>query len=262
MRFVRQLFYCVLCLLSVQAFAQVNLDKKLPAKSIIVAADEWCPINCAQGSGQSGIGIELAKRVFEPLGYQVVYEVMPWTEALAKVREGKVDAVVGATREDDATLLFPENAIAPISDDFYVLAGNAWRYQGEYTLKGKRIGIIDSYGYGSVVKNFIDSNKQMPGMIQASEGKDALAKNIQKLRARKIDILIESKAVMDYTIKTQKLDNDIIWAGGVPQGDVYLAFSPALAKSKALAAEYDAGIKRLRNAGLLEGMYAVYGMKP
>lgn len=233
----------------------------VPGKILTVAADEWCPINCAPGSDRPGIGIELAKRAFEPLGYRVRYITMPWAEALAKARAGKVDAVVGANRNDDPTLIFPVNGISEMSDDFYVLRGNNWRYQGDYTLKGKRIGVVEGYGYGEVVRKAIDANNIIPGAIQAVSGNDALQRNLEKLRTRNIDVLIESKPVMDYNIKSMNLDDEIVWAGGVPQGKVYLAFSPALAQSKERAEQYDAAMRTLRAGKTLEAIYAPYGMQ-
>ncbi len=67
---------------------------------ITIAADSWCPINCTKPEKKLGVGIDLAKSIFEPLGYTIQYEVMGWSDALAKVRRGEVDAVVGASKFD------------------------------------------------------------------------------------------------------------------------------------------------------------------
>lgn len=230
-------------------------------KSLTIEADEWCPINCAKGSGQDGIGIELARRVFEPLGYRVNYIIAPWTKALSDVRSGKVDAVVGASTLDDASLVFPSSYLFDISDDFYVLNGNPWRYQGPYTLKDKRIGIVSGYGYGSVISQFIQENSSHRGQVQAVSGAEALPENIAKLRANQIDIIVESKPVMDYNL--QKLgETQIIWAGGLHQAPVYLAFSPASSQSRTLAAQYDAGVKQLKASGEYDKIFRSYGLKP
>ncbi len=231
-------------------------------KTIVIAADEWCPINCASGGKQQGIGIDLARRIFEPLGYKVEYTIMPWTDALKQVRTGKIAAVVGASRKDDKRLIFPDNPLREVSDNFYVRAGSPWRYQGIHTLKNRRVGIIQDYGYGDVVSQFIEQNKFTADVLHIASGKNPLKDNIAKLIDGKIDVLIESKVVMDYTLKDSNLGDKIVWAGSAPQDNVYLAFSPALPQSRQFAALYDAAIRSMKTNGALKQVYAAYGLTP
>lgn len=260
---MRQRYAGLLMLLTAFAVcfsARAAEDK--PAKPVLtIAADEWCPINCDPKSDRPGIGIELARAVFEPLGYRVNYVVMPWTKALEQVRAGKVDAVVGASRTDDPSLVFPVSTLYPISDDFYVLVGNPWRYQGVASLSRQRVGVIESYGYGGVVRKFIEDNKNVNGAVFVASGEDALKDNINKLMAGKIDVLIENRPVMEYTLRKLGIEDKITWTGGLSQGSVYLAFSPALPESKTRMQQLDAGYIRLRNSGALDAMYKPYGLK-
>ncbi len=232
---------------------------------ITIAADSWCPINCARPESRLGVGIDLAKAVFEPLGFKIEYKIMPWSEALDKVRAGEIDAVIGASRYDDAKLIFPRYHIYDISDDFYVLKGNSWRFQGVHTLKGRKLGIIEDYGYGPAISEYIRNNKTKPELIQQATGDKALLDNIRKLQNREIDVIVETRPVMEYTISKiqpggRRLDDKIEWAGSSPQAPVFLAFSPSLAQSKTMAAQFDAGIKRLESEGKLEGFYRAYGL--
>lgn len=234
-----------------------------PPKPILtIAADEWCPINCNPDDKQLGVGIDLARQVFEPLGYQIKYVVMPWTEALEQVHAGKVDAVVGANYEEGPELVFPSEPIYKVGDDFYVLKGSSWRYQGPYTLSGRRVGVIEGYGYDDITQKFIETNKNIPGAVQFEHGSNALQANIGKLIAGKIDVVVESRPVMDYTLHIMGMEDKIIWAGGISQEAVYLAFSPALPQSKLRAQQYDAAIKALKAAGKLGVFYKAYGLKP
>ncbi len=255
----RNCFLAMVPVLAAIAAGAAHADE--PQKMLTIEADAWCPINCAADGTQEGIGIDLARKIFEPLGYRVNYVVVPWTQALSDVRSGKTDAAVGAGAQDDASLVFPASYLFNISDDFYVMQGNPWRYQGPYTLKDKRLGIAAGYGYGDVLTQFIKDNITRSGTIQAVSGNDALAQNIAKLRAGQIDILVESKPVMDYYMQ-KKGETQIVWAGGIAQAPIYLAFSPAKPASRQLAAQYDAGIKRLSASGQLSAIYRAYGLNP
>lgn len=243
-------------------FPALAQEAKKPKPTITIAADEWCPINCDPKSDKPGIGIELAKKTFEPLGYQINYVIMPWKEALEQVRLGKVDAVVGASRADDVRLVFPSISITKISDDFFVRSGNSWRYQGIVSLAKKRIGVIEDYGYSQLITKFISDNKNMTGIIFQASGEEALKENINKLLNDRIDVLVESRLVMDYTLQKLQMEDKIEWAGGITQEPVYLAFSPALAVSKQRAAQFDSVVSALKNAGSLEPLYKTYGLRP
>lgn len=246
--------------------------KMMPAEAnekaqnvITIAADVWCPINCDPavakfGNAGYGIGIDLAKAIFEPAGYKVRYMVMPWSRALELVRQGKVDAVVGANVSDEPTLIFPNSAIYPISDDFYVLKEKSFTFKDISSLKGQRLGLIKDYGYNEIISNYVKSVRHISGAVQETKGEDALRQNIEKLVAGRIDVLVESRPVMDYTLKKIGMQDKIRWVGSIPQGNVYLGFSPVLRQSAQLARVFDEGVAELKTSGKLGAMYKNYGI--
>lgn len=236
-------------------------DQKL--KTITVAADIWCPINCDPESDNLGVGIDLAKAIFEAKGYTIHYLIMPWTRALEEVRAGRIDAVIGANTLDDPNLIFPKESVMSITDDFYMLAEKRVPYKSTDSLKGLRIGIISSYGYYEEAQHFIEENRAFgTGSVQAVGGEDALQQNIRKLRAGRIDAIIEASPVMQYELLAQGLTKEIQRVGSAKGGKVYLAFSPALKTSKTYARMFDLGVAELRARSKLENYYNVYGLKP
>lgn len=254
------LAYAALCALG--ALLALPLASAEEARTLVVAADEWCPINCNPRSPQQGIGIDLTRRVFEPLGYRVRYVIMPWSRALSEVKAGRVDAVVGANSSDDADLVYPRTPVYAISDDFYVRSDNPLKFKGVESLKGRRLGIIKDYGYDAKIKELIEDQKKNPGMVQEVAGDDALRQNIMKLEAGRIDVAIESRAVMDYRLDQLGLSDKIRWVGGIPQGSVYVAFSPARPESKDLARKFDEGVKKLERQDKLHALYETYSLSP
>jgi polar amino acid transport system substrate-binding protein len=230
-------------------------------KTITIEADQWCPINCEPGSAEEGIGIELARKVFEPLGYKVNYVVVPWARALSDAMEGKTDAVIGANNTDEPRLKFPKSAVYNMTDDFYMLKEKAVPFSNLSSLGGQRFGIIKEYGYNEELTRFLEQRRSKPGMVQEVSGDDALTQNIRKLQAGRIDVLVESRAVMDFTLNRKKLADSIVRVGGLPQGDVFLAFSPAKPDSGELTKKFDEGVARLKASGDIEKIYARYGLK-
>lgn len=231
-----------------------------PAKKLTIAADAWCPINCDPSDNDPGIGIELAKRIFEPLGYEINYVITPWARALEEVRSGKVDAVVGANTSDDATLIFPTSPVAEVTDDFYTRDDKVFDFKDVNSLAGKRLGTIKDYGYDETLNAFIEAQKKSPGMIQEVSGDTALDQNIKKLLAGRIDVLVESGIVMNYKIRQMDMEQKIRHVGSVPQGHVYLAFSPALPESQNMAKAFDEGYALLDKSGDLSAIKEKYGI--
>ncbi len=258
LRSIGRLVFCLLagCVLSSAPSAAGEDSQKV----LTIAADIWCPINCAPDAKPEGIGIDLARQVFEPLGYEIRYVVMSWSRALEEVRAGRVDAVIGANKMDDPTLIFPKRPVYHIMDDFYVLAENPLVFETIESLAGQRIGVIHEYGYDEKTMRYLDKMRKIPDMVQEVGGDDALEQNIRKLLARHIDVVVETRAVMDYKLLQMKLEKKIRRVGSVPQGNVYLAFSPALSRSRDLARQFDRGVVRLQAEGTLAAMYKSYGL--
>lgn len=230
--------------------------------TITIAADIWCPINCDPSGERMGFGVDLTKRIFEPLGYTVHYVVMPWARALSEVRAGDIDAVVGANYSDDKNLIFPETPLAPVADDFYALKDSGIVFDGIDSLRGLRIGVIHSYGYSDDTNKLLSAGRMTPGVIQEVSGEKALNQNIKKLLTRRIDVMVENGIIMQEKLRLEGLQDKIVRIGSIPQGGTYLAFSSALPYSRNLSKKFDDGVKRLRSTGELSALYAQYGMTP
>ena len=75
-------------------------------ETLVIAADLWCPINCAADSPRPGIFVELARDIFAEAGIQVRYETRNWARVLQEVRRGDINAAIGAGYEDAPDFLF------------------------------------------------------------------------------------------------------------------------------------------------------------
>lgn len=228
-------------------------------KTLTIAADSWCPLNCDPAvDGVEGVGVDLARKIFEPLGYKVDYIIMPWARALEESRQGRIDAVVGANEGDDPTLVYPREGIFFINDGIYVLESSPLEFSDMDSLNGYRLGVIKDYGYSEKVQNYMAAHRNIPGAVQEVAGETALEQNIKKLLAGRIDALVDSAAVVSYTLGKMGIEEKVRNIGLVPQGEVYLGFSPARPDAGRLAAEFDKGIENLRSTGELQNMYAPY----
>ncbi|MBU6234727.1 MAG: transporter substrate-binding domain-containing protein [Alphaproteobacteria bacterium] len=227
----------------------------------MLAADIWCPINCAPDVEPKGLAIDIAEKIFEAKGYAIKYVAIPWTRALEEARSGEVDGAIGVMKEDDESLIFPQTPLLTVTDDFYVLEGQEFAYTGVESLRGKRLGVVRDYVYSDALTALIESQRKQRGIVQAVGGVTALEQNLRKLEAGRIDVLVEMHPVIEQFLKTNTITAKLKHLGGVDNGVAYVAFTPAKPRSAELARIFDDGVATLRASGELQEIYARYNVE-
>jgi len=232
------------------------------AEVITICADNWCPYNCDTDSDKPGYVIEIAKQVFAKSGITVEYKIMPWTRAIAVCRTGEINAIVGAAKSDAPDFVFPSNSLGQSGYSIFVTQGATWTYTGIASLKGKTLGVINDYAYTEELDAYIKENRNDPKKIQVASGIDAKEINIKKLQGGRIDAFVESPSVMLYALNKMGLEDKFKMVGMVGQSDdLYIAFSPAIPKSKDYAKILSDGVAALRKSGALATLLSNYGLK-
>ncbi|BAJ01920.1 substrate-binding periplasmic protein [Shewanella violacea] len=226
--------------------------------TITIRSDVWFPMNAAPGATPAGYMIDFANEIFNAAGHQIEYKTMPWERAVKQVRDGKFDCVIGAYTDDAPDFIFPKESWGTDVSSFYVQAADSWRFKGDDSLKGKKIGIISGYSYGDKMDALIKAN---PASYKAATGNDALEKNLKKLNAGRLDIVIESQAVGAAKVSELGLSANIVSGGedGNPT-PLYIACSPSKASSQEYIDIIDKGTKQLRESGKLKQILSVYGL--
>ncbi|MFZ4126080.1 MAG: substrate-binding periplasmic protein [Rickettsiales bacterium] len=234
--------------------------------AITIAADTWCPYNCNANLDQQGYVVDITKAIFEPKGITVNYEITPWTRAVKQTRKGKYTAIIGATTSEGKGFIFPREMIGFSAYHFYTNAKSHWKFTGSIdSLKLISLGVVEGYSYSDAIDRYIASHKNDRERIQVLSGNNAAAQNIKKLRAKRIDVMIEDPNVVKYTLSTMNTPNTLRDAGATApiksDSALYLAFSPKHPDAKALAKLFDEGIRTLRKTGKLKKILTRYGMK-
>lgn len=232
-----------------------------PADEIVLGADSWPPFNGDPGSRTPGYMIEVAQKVFKAKGHTLVYKTLPWARAIKEARENAITGIVGASKGDAQDFIFPENDMGRLESHFYVRKDDPWQYTGIDSLKQRRLGLILDYDYGTAAMEFINANRDS-GLIDMVGGNDPLKNNILKLKAERVDVVIEVKPVFDHKAAEMGVADLFRSAGSDGELDpVYIAFSPKNPKSREYAGILSHGIERLRQSGELAQILAKYGQK-
>ena len=229
------------------------------ADTVTIRADSWFPINGEPEGDNAGYMIDLAVKIFGDAGHTVDYRLAPWERAVADVRKGKYDCVVGAYKEDAPDFVYPEESWGLDESAFFVKKGEVWKYTDLGSIENVKLGLVGGYAYGEDFDAYVKAHNK--GSYQFVKGDNALEKNIKKLLGGRITATIESPLVMNSSLKGMGIQGKIVEAGmlGEPS-DMYIACSPAKKGSKDLVRLVDEGTKRLRSSGELKAILDKYGL--
>jgi polar amino acid transport system substrate-binding protein len=228
-------------------------------KTVIIAADAWCPYNCDEKSGKPGFMIDIAREIFGDNGYSVIYQNQSWTTALSNVTSGKIDAIVGAAAVEARDLRLAGEPLGENQTCFYTRTDDLFQYKAGMSLKSRRVGVISGYLYGTAIDQYLAKSRADYNLVQIVTGEKPLLQNIRKLKARRIDTLVENKIVMDFSMGHYRVDG-LRRAGCEAPSSLYIAFSPKREDAGHLAEMINIGIRSMRKNGKMASILGSYGL--
>ena len=235
--------------------------KPAQAKTLTVVSDEWCPYIC-DDRVLPGFLVEIVKEIARDNALAVKFTLMPLARALNLAQKGQVDILLALTSQHIADLQLQQSQLnfGCLYNDFYVRAGNPWRFQSiahlSATLKDNAfLCTINGYHYGEKLNQLLRSNT---AHVFPASGNSPLAKQLKMLQMGRLDILLDSRFTVQYQLSTLT-KSSIIYAGS--QGDLtplFLGFSSLLSKEQVQL--FDNGLMTLRRSGKLDTILAKYAL--
>ncbi|MBE9608310.1 substrate-binding periplasmic protein [Chitinilyticum piscinae] len=227
------------------------------APTLRLVSDPWCPVACRAGSDKPGYLVELARAVFEPAGYRVDYQEVPFARAELMINRGEADGFIGVLRlPKRSSWAFPATPQAISRVCFYTRPDSRWSYRNSMSSSElPSVGSIKDYSYGQEIDAKLADSK-----ADALSGVDGLERNLRKLAGHRIDAIVEYELVVQYQ---QHLNRTPLRNAGCSQqaDELYLAFSPKRHDGAQLAQQLEAGIVRLRQTGQLARILQKYGLQ-
>jgi polar amino acid transport system substrate-binding protein len=222
---------------------------------LVLVSDPWCPVACAASDPRPGYVVEIAKAVFEPAGYRIDYQIVPFARAEAMTNSGDAAGFIGVLKLPKRQhWAFPEQAQAQSRVCFYTRADSRWLYAGATLLTNQRVGTIRGYSYGTEIDGVLRHAK-----VDQVSGLDGFKRGLAKLQAKRIDAVVEYELVAQYQ---QFASNASLRNAGCSQmaDQLYLAFSPARSDGPQLARILNEGVQRLKKTGELKKILQSYGI--
>lgn len=229
------------------------------ADAVRLCADEWMPFNGVAEDSRPGYVIELARAIFEPAGVKVEYQVIPWDEALTAVREGRMDAAIGANKTEAEGLIVPAESIGAPPICLMVRTESTWNYRNIVSFRDVKLGVIKDYSYWPSLDTYIE--KKAGDGVVIVEGDAPLSELMQLLVDRKVEVIAESEPVLLWHLRANEIDRSQFRVVYKHEAEpIYVAFAPNDA-GRRFATDFDAGVKTLRASGELDRLLRRYGLR-
>ncbi len=232
------------------------------AKKITIAADPWCPYTCTDIENKPGFMIEVTRAILEKRGYEIDYQIINWARAILSAREGKFDAIVGATLEDAPDFLYPEIPQGSSEVCVFLKSGVSWSYREPKDFGKIKIGVIKDYAYNSTVDKYVKENLKSGKLTVLTGENEVLKRLYSMLEVGRIQAIIENKNVFQYSSALNKWKASQVSPAYCfkPQG-VYTAFSPKSFEAGKLKGFLSEGMIELKKTGEWEKILKKYSME-
>jgi len=253
-------------LFSAVIHAEPQADSSRGAKTIHVAAIDWCPQLCPL-EGTSGFPdehpgylYELAQEVFKGSGYELEVKVYPWSRAIHMVQNGKALALLAPAKEEAPDLVYPLQAIGTQKMCFFTRANSQWQYAGLADLNRQSIGALYDAELGEV-RPYFDEHREQFSLISVDS--DYVHQGLKMLAARRLDSFIFPYAATQYVINTTFNPELFKIAGCLTPSDVFMAFTPKdeeRQQVRVLTRLFDKRMQQLEQSGYITELLARYGL--
>ncbi|WP_394204682.1 substrate-binding periplasmic protein [Shewanella waksmanii] len=236
----------------------VVLTAAVEAKTLKVAATDWCPQSCQHGE-QPGYIIDIVEAVFADSEFKLAIDYYPWTRAVRLTEQGHYHMLLGPTKTEAPNLRFPAYPVGQQKMCFFTKADSDWQYQGLASLKDQQIGVVLDASLGEIDQYKTAHPHQFQVLSQPST---YLKQSFAKLRLNRIDSFLFTQVAVEYELALQGAQNEFVNAGCIDAEPIYAAFSPILPEQQLLALKtfYDKRMTELHAQGVIKQVMHSYGL--
>ncbi|WP_137939494.1 transporter substrate-binding domain-containing protein [Chitinivorax sp. B] len=225
------------------------LGQPLQAQVILKIATGELPPYATKSRPDSGIALNVIRRAFARVGYQVEYHFMPWSRAQAETRIGKWDATAywGRTSERERDFLLSDNVLTE-QWVFLHRRKTPFDWQTLDDLANYQIAVIQDYTYTPDFRARLASRK-----LHGDATPDDLAA-LRKLILGRVDIVPMERNVACDLLKRFFREEEADQLAAHPKlmtdrFTTHLMLTRSKPTSTKVLQDFNEGLKQLRDSG-------------
>ena len=224
------------------------------ARDLVMCTVPWAPFYGPELQ-QQGFITALSKAAFSAAGHDAEIQFMPWARAMLEVRQGDRHVLMGAyyTDERAENYIFTDRLYSTrvglvAMKDLGVTEYDSLRDLQDYTI---------GYGRGWATTEEFDSAEYLD-----KEVADNNVLNVRKLYAGRIDMIAMNFDRFRRIADEEGFDPDraVFLDPALKESGLYMMVSRALADPQALAEDFNAGLRQIRDNGRYDEILGEFGL--
>ncbi len=220
----------------------------VPPDELVFANSEFPPYEYVEGGKWRGTDVEVLKRIFSKMGYEIHIEKMPWIRTLKMIRSRYIDGTftIERTKERENYMIFVEEPINVGMDVIFYSKENPPDLSNP---KSVNMGVVRGYAEES----YVDSRGFEKVLVDDDES------GLKMLSIGRIDAFITDYAVGIYYIRKMNLKG-IVHTKPVRTYKLYIALSK-LRAHEYLARELKEVLKDFKRSDEYSKILKEYGLR-
>lgn len=227
-----------------------------PRPSLRLAAESFPPFSFLEAGEPRGLDLEVVRPVLDGLGFDAQLSIVPWRRALLEVQQGTLDGIIGATRGDlnerEELLAFPEEPLSASFSRFYYRREQPFRFEGLFSLKGKRVAVLGGYRYPPdftaapyFVRQAVNTHEQC----------------LHLLMAGRVELALVHAGVAEYVVHREGWQEKLaVDPTPIAPGQLWVGFSRR-SGHEALAQRFGPALRSFKRSAAYGQLLARYGIR-
>ncbi|ODN43284.1 substrate-binding periplasmic protein [Piscirickettsia litoralis] len=217
------------------------------AKETVLLYTNYAPFSYGSTKSPQGLYPELIKAIFFRMDDDLRIQVFPWKRTLSSAEQGKgfIAGIYKTPKREEifnySQPFYVEEVMVFVPTDSAININSSTDLSA---LKGKNVGLVAGFSYGSTVDAVVKAKL----FKEQRANSDIL--NFKKLLKGRLDAVISAKLTGQTIIAKMKLGNKIKMINvPVNKGDVYIAVSKKLADKVAVLDRFNKAIESMKQDG-------------
>ena len=233
-------------------------------RPIVIASDPWCPYACdPEADGREGYMVDMAREIFEGLGFKVEYRVVNFATLKRMAKDGSATAVPGVATTMDGAIVLPAMAQGNSANAVALHDMTGFTYSKPQDFEHFRLGVIKDYNYGGAVQEYVQKNIGNPDriIVLSGFGYSHLAQGLRMLAAGRLDMLMDDYNVLRWQVRRLGMQQQLTTMSLKDDADLFIGFSENDPRSHELARIMAESTRRLQQNGKLAIIMRKYGLE-
>lgn len=253
-----------LCLVLFGSISLCFFTPKTLAKTLHFAAIDYCPFTCNPSleDGKEGFMTDVLREAFEPAGYTLEIDILPYARAVIATQNGIYDGIVVVGKEYAPELIYPNMPTVVQRVAFLVNAGKPWRYKGIESLHPITVGIVKGYQYVDPdLIEYLQQYQEDESKVRILHGNRTTVVGLRMLQTGRITTFLEGEYSVIYELNKMGINDKVIVAGYTTNAfEDFTGFSPINPNSAKYAQILSNKLAELKVSGRLDEIIRRYGV--